>query len=78
MKKIVIILVILWITVQPVFCLEYYNFKIEQYEEVTEPIVDYSSYIPQDAACQGLYKVYIKTGNIPCEAAIKVLEEISE
>jgi hypothetical protein len=67
----------LCLIVQPVFCFEYYNFKTRNNKEVKEPIVDYSPYIPQNVASQGLYKVYIEMGNTPEEAAIKVMKVIT-
>jgi hypothetical protein len=39
-------------------------------------ISDFSAYIPQDAASQGLYQIYIEMGDTPLESAIKVLKII--
>lgn len=76
MKKLLIVIIVTtWIAVHPTFCfaLEWYNFKTAQIETIKGKILNYSPYIPQDPASQGLYRVYIKMGDTPTESAIKVL-----
>lgn len=54
------------------FRMYWHNFKTGEYELIDTP-ADFSDYIPQDPAAQGLYSVYIQLGDKPLEAALKVL-----
>lgn len=51
-----------------------YNYKTESHEEEPDGgIKDWSDYIPQDPAVQEIYRLYIKIGDVPTEAARKTL-----
>jgi hypothetical protein len=51
-----------------------YNYRTKEYDSVPLPIDDWSDYIPQDVASQGLYEIYREEGKSSAEAAEKVLE----
>jgi hypothetical protein len=50
----------------------WYNFRTGQTDYQDIP-TDFSNYIPQGVAEQGLYQIYIEMGDMPIEAALKVL-----
>jgi len=49
----------------------WYNFATKAHEYIETP-EDFTNYIPQQPAAQGLYQLYIEMGETPTEAAIKV------
>ncbi len=52
----------------------WYNFKTKEFElRKTRTILDFSNYIPQNLAAQGLYKIHVIQGKTPIQAAIEVL-----
>ena len=50
---------------------EWYNYRTGQYEERVGN--DFSDYIPQIPAAQGLYKVHLAQGKSPLDAAKETL-----
>jgi hypothetical protein len=53
---------------------DWYNYIKEDYEHITTP-TDFSAYIPQTAAVQSLYFLYVEHMHLsPLDAAEKVLE----
>jgi len=50
----------------------WWNYKTGEFEYVETP-TDFTNYIPQLDAAQGMYLCCIKLGDTPVEAAIKVL-----
>ena len=51
----------------------WHNFKTGQAEFIDTP-EDFTDYIPQSPAAQGMYQVLLKLGNEPIKAAMRVLE----
>ena len=49
----------------------WFNYATQQHEYRSTP-ADFTNYIPQNPAAQGLYQCYIQMGETPIEAAIKV------
>ena len=57
--------------------LYWHNFKTGEYEYLDESPTDYSDYIPQSDAAQGLYRLYIEHfDKSPQEAAKEVLTAV--
>lgn len=50
----------------------WYNYKTGESEMIETPS-DFADYIPQQNAAQNMYKTYLKLGEEPIEAALKVL-----
>lgn len=50
----------------------WYNFVTCEHEYIETP-TDFTSYISQETAAQGLYRAYLQMGDTPADAAIKVL-----
>jgi hypothetical protein len=50
----------------------WYNYKTGKHEYHSTP-ADYTDYLPQNRAAQGLYCLYQRMGKSPSEAAIAVL-----
>jgi len=53
--------------------LRWFNFKTGEFELIENP-TDFTNYIPQSVAAQGLYKCLIELGNDQTASAIMVLE----
>ena len=54
-----------------------YNYKTGEYDSKTGEITDWTEYIPQDIACQGLYTCYLRLGFDATHSAVKVLEALA-
>ena len=54
----------------------YYNHRTGSYDYLTETPADWSDYIPQVPAAQGLYQLHLQMGKTPVEAAIEVLRAV--
>lgn len=51
----------------------WFNFRTEEMDYLTETPEDFHDYISQQRAAQHLYDLYILAGDLPIEAARKVL-----
>jgi hypothetical protein len=49
------------------------NFRTGEYDRIDTSRTDYSDYIPQTAAAQALYKMYLMKGKTPRESWLDVL-----
>lgn len=56
--------------------LSWYNYKTKTFDEIECP-ADFTDYIPQTDAAQGLYKALIEMGRTPLSAARYVFEAIT-
>lgn len=57
-----------------------YNFKTQQYERgapwAPDQQADWSDYIPQDPAVQGIYRCYVHMGKSPAIVALHALHAL--
>lgn len=54
----------------------WFNYRTGEYDYLDGQIEDYSPYIPQDNAVQGLYAAHVATGKTPLVACQKTLEAV--
>lgn len=56
----------------------YYNFRTGDYDARSTTPDDWSDYLPQNPPAQNLYRLYLKMGDTPDDAALKVLSAVIE
>jgi hypothetical protein len=56
----------------------YYNYRTGQADALFGAPEDWSDYLPQQAAVQGIYQTYLDMGRTPAEAARLTLDRYSK